>query len=209
MVGIRTLSSGGAPRLSRPARLGRDVRVCRRIPRGHGGGRDLAEPRPTPAAASAPDAQVRASSPPPTPRYVPPPPPPAVAVTPRPATVPHKRIVKHHVKRRPKKKSSPKVQLKTPIAAPLQPANRRPKSLATALSVGQVDSRSSPESVALALGGTLALSLVLLGLALAPLRILPRTVQGVVYERREPLLYTAGVIYFTTGLSLAIALFMS
>ena len=147
--------------------------------------------------------------PPPTHRYVPPPPPPAVAVTPRPATVPHKRIVKHHVKRRPKKKSSPKVQLKTPIAAPLQPANRRPKSLATALSAGQVDSRSSPEGVALALGGTLALSLVLLGLALAPLRILPRTVQGVVYERREPLLYTAGVIYFTTGLSLAIALFMS
>ena len=132
-----------------------------------------------------------------------------MAVTPRPATVPHKRIVKHHVKRRPKKKSSPKVQLKTPITAPRQPANRRPKTLATALSAGQVDSGSSPEGVALALGGTLALSLVLLGLALAPTRILPRSVQGVVYERREPLLYTAGVIYLTTGLSLAIALFMS
>ena len=169
----------------------------------------LPNPDPPPPPPPPPTPRYVPPPPPPTPRYVPPPPPPAVAVTPRPATVRHKRIVKHHVKRRPKKKSSPKVQLKTKIAAPLQPANRRPKSLATPLSVGQVDSGSSSESVALALGGTLALSLVLLGLALAPLRILPRTVQGVVYERREPLLYTAGVIYFTTGLSLAIALFMS
>ncbi len=92
---------------------------------------------------------------------------------------------------------------------PLAPPGTRPHWLATALSVGQVDSGSSSKGVALALGGTLVLSLVLLGLALAPLRMVPRSVQGAVYERREPLLYTAGLIYLATGLSLAIALFMS
>ena len=60
-----------------------------------------------------------------------------------------------------------------------------------------------------ALGLTFALSLVLVGLALVPFRRLPRPAQVIAYDRREPLLYTAVVIYVTTGLSLAIALLMS
>jgi hypothetical protein len=70
---------------------------------------------------------------------------------------------------------------------------------------------SSPSSrqVAVALGFTLGLSLVLAGLALAPLRLVPRGVRAVVYDRREPLVYTALVVYLTTGLSLAIVLVQS
>jgi uncharacterized membrane protein YidH (DUF202 family) len=70
---------------------------------------------------------------------------------------------------------------------------------------------SSPSSrqVAVALGFTLGLSLVLAGLALAPLRLVPRGVRAVVYDRREPLAYTALVVYLTTGLSLAIVLALS
>jgi hypothetical protein len=64
-------------------------------------------------------------------------------------------------------------------------------------------------AVPLALAITLGLSLVLVGLALTPLRVLPRPAQAVVYDRREPLLYTAAVIYITTGRSLAIALLLS
>jgi hypothetical protein len=60
-----------------------------------------------------------------------------------------------------------------------------------------------------ALGLALALSLVLVGLALMPFRRLPRPAQVIAYDRREPLLYTAVVIYVTTGLSLAVALLMS
>ena len=63
--------------------------------------------------------------------------------------------------------------------------------------------------VPLALAITLGLSLVLVGLALTPLWVLPRPAQAVVPDRREPLLYTAVVIYITTGLSLAIALLLS
>ena len=146
--------------------------------------------------------------PPPAPRYVPPPPPPAVAVKPKRTTVPHRRVVRRHVKQA-KKKTPATVHLKAPIAAPLAPAGARPHWLVSALSAGQVDSNTSTKGVALALGGTLVLSLVLLGLALAPLRMVPRSVQGAVYERREPLLYTAGLVYLATGLSLAIALVMS
>ena len=150
---------------------------------------------------------------PPRPRYVPPPPPPpAVIVKPRPkpkpAAVPHRRAVRRHVKRVKKKPTAP-VHLKAPIAVPLAPPGAPPHRRTAALSAGQVDSGSSSRGVALALGGTLALSLVLLGLALAPLRMLPRSLQVGVYERREPLLYTAGLIYVATGLSLATALFMS
>jgi hypothetical protein len=60
-----------------------------------------------------------------------------------------------------------------------------------------------------ALGLAFALSLVLVGLALAPFRRLPRPAQMIAYDRREPLLYTGIVIYITTGVSLAIALLMS
>jgi hypothetical protein len=63
--------------------------------------------------------------------------------------------------------------------------------------------------VPVGLGLTFALSLVLVGLALAPFRALPRPVQVATYDRREPLLYTGIVIYLTTGLSLAIALLFS
>ena len=70
-------------------------------------------------------------------------------------------------------------------------------------------SSSSPPVVALALSFTLALSLVLAGLALTPLRLVPRGVRALVYDPREPLVYTAVVVYLTTGLSLAIALALS
>jgi hypothetical protein len=78
----------------------------------------------------------------------------------------------------------------------------------TLLRAGNTSS-SSPPVVALALSFTLALSLVLAGLALTPLRLVPRGVRAVVYDRREPLVYTAVVVYLTTGLSLAIALVLS
>lgn len=68
---------------------------------------------------------------------------------------------------------------------------------------------SSPAVVELGLGFTFGLSVLLFGLAVAPLRALPRSVRAVAYDRREPLLYIAVVIYVTTGLSLAIALVMS
>jgi hypothetical protein len=63
--------------------------------------------------------------------------------------------------------------------------------------------------VPLALSFTLALSIVLLGLALTPLGLVPRRVQAVVGDRREPLLLGAVVVYLTTGLSLAIVIALS
>ena len=65
---------------------------------------------------------------------------------------------------------------------------------------------SSSHFVALALTFALALSLVLVGFALAPSRLVPRPLERVVSDRREPLLFSAAVVYATTGLSLAIAL---
>jgi hypothetical protein len=67
-------------------------------------------------------------------------------------------------------------------------------------------SSSSSRLVPLALSLTLALSFVLVGLALAPSRLVPRPLQRVVSDRREPLVFSAAVVYATTGLSLAIAL---
>ena len=67
-------------------------------------------------------------------------------------------------------------------------------------------SSSLSRYVPLALSLTLALSFVLVGLALAPSRLVPRSLQRVVSDRREPLLFSAAVVYATTGLSLAIAL---
>jgi hypothetical protein len=64
-------------------------------------------------------------------------------------------------------------------------------------------------AVPVVLGGTLGLSLVLVGLALMPLWVLPRPVRAGVYDRREQLLHSAVVIYVTTGMSLVIALFLS
>jgi hypothetical protein len=71
------------------------------------------------------------------------------------------------------------------------------------------DSSSSSLVVGLALSFTLGLSLVLVGLALTPLRLVPRVVRPAVHDRREPLVYSAVVVYLTTGLSLAIALALS
>lgn len=68
---------------------------------------------------------------------------------------------------------------------------------------------SSPAVVELGLGFTFGLSVLLFGLAVIPLRAVPRPVRAVAYDRRQPLLYLAVVIYITTGLSLAIALHMS
>ena len=79
----------------------------------------------------------------------------------------------------------------------------------TVLTVSKVNSSSSSMAVPLALAITLGLSLALVGLARTPLRVLPRPVQAVAYDRREPFLYTGIVIYITTGLSLAIALLIS
>ena len=64
-------------------------------------------------------------------------------------------------------------------------------------------------AVPVVLGGTFGLSLVLVGLALMPLWVLPRPVRAGVYDRREQLLYSAVVIYATTGLSLVIAFYLS
>jgi len=60
--------------------------------------------------------------------------------------------------------------------------------------------------VPLGLSFTLGLSFVLIGLALAPLRLLPRPAQAVAFGKREPLLYAAAVLYVATGASLAIVL---
>jgi hypothetical protein len=64
-------------------------------------------------------------------------------------------------------------------------------------------------AVPLALGTTFGLSLVLVGLALMPVWVLPRPVRSGLYDRREQLIYSALVIYITTGVSLVIALLMS
>ena len=79
----------------------------------------------------------------------------------------------------------------------------------TVLTGREVGSSSSSATVPIVLGSTFGLSLVLVGLALMPLWVLPRAVRAGVYDRRERLLYSAVVIYATTGLSLAVALFMS
>jgi hypothetical protein len=63
--------------------------------------------------------------------------------------------------------------------------------------------------VPLGLGLTFGLSLLLFGLALAPFETLPSSVRLVVIERRQPLLYSAVLIYLATGLSLGIALLLS
>jgi uncharacterized membrane protein YidH (DUF202 family) len=60
--------------------------------------------------------------------------------------------------------------------------------------------------VPLGLSFTLGLALVLVGLALTPLRLLPRPAQAMAYDRREPLLYAAAVLYVATGASIAIVL---
>jgi hypothetical protein len=97
-------------------------------------------------------------------------------------------------------RSIPPKQAAVPrVGAFLPPAGAR---------LGEVES-SSPAVVELGLGFALALSVLLFGLAVTPLRALPRPVRAAAYDRREPLLYIAVVIYITTGLSLAIALVMS
>jgi hypothetical protein len=94
---------------------------------------------------------------------------------------------------------------RTPPAVPAAGASPPP----TSAGVDNAGS-GSPKVVELGLGLTLGLSLVLFALALAPLRVLPRSFQMAAYDgRREPLLYAAVVIYLATGLSLVIALLAS
>jgi outer membrane biosynthesis protein TonB len=159
--------------------------------------------------------------PPPTRTYVPPrpppppppPPPPAAAVTPPRVTAPPRHVVRQHPHRRPKKKSKPKTQPATPLTPPRKPVKFAKPGLGavspTVLTVSEVNSSSSSMVVPLALGLTFGLSVVLVGLALAPFRVLPSPVRAVAYDRREPLLYTGIVIYITTGVSLVIALLLS
>jgi len=157
-------------------------------------------PRPPPPPPVAPPA----APPPPPPPLAPPPPPPAVATRPT-VRVP----AKPHSIRRPKK-HKPKPRIAKGSISPRPPAVPRVDAFPppTRARHHEVES-SSPAVVELGLGFTLGASLLLFGLALTPFRALPRPFRAVAYDRREPLLYVAVVIYITTGLSLAIALLMS
>jgi hypothetical protein len=135
-------------------------------------------------------------------------------------TVPPPPVVRKHPKTNVKAKARAKARAKakakraairpTPPSKPVKRAKPRPVLVSPRVrNVSEVDSSSSPMIVQLGLGFTFALSLVFVGLAVAPFRALPGAVQSVAYNRREPLLYTGIVIYITTGVSLAIALLLS
>lgn len=96
-------------------------------------------------------------------------------------------------------RASPKKPVVPRVGAFLPPAGARHD---------KVES-DSPAVVELGLGFTFGLSVLLFGLAVMPLRALPRPVRAQAIDRRGPLLYAAVVIYAATGLSLAIALLMS
>jgi hypothetical protein len=123
--------------------------------------------------------------------------------------VPVKPAVERHPRRQPKKrrpkpkaavKSTPPKHATVPrVDAFLPPAVVRHD---------EVES-SSPAVVELGLGFTLALSVLLFGLAVRPLRASPRPAGAAGHDRRVPLLYIAVVVYIATGLSIAIALLMS
>jgi hypothetical protein len=149
-------------------------------------------------------------SPPPPSPSPPAPPPPAAAITRPQATPPHRRVVRHHAHGRSKKTSRSTRRLSIPAESRRLPGMPGLRALApTVLSGREVDSSSSSLTVPIVLGSTFGLSLVLVGLALMPLWVLPRPVRAGVYDRREQLLYSAVVIYATTGLSLVIALSLS
>jgi hypothetical protein len=129
-------------------------------------------------------------------------------------TAPARPVVRQQPHRRPKAKPKAKARAKAKVTPPpLKPVKATKPPLGalspTALTVSKANSTSSSMVVPLALGLAFALSLALVGLALAPFRRLPRTAQAVAYDKREPLLYTGIVIYITTGVSLVIALLMS
>jgi hypothetical protein len=144
--------------------------------------------------------------PPPAPQQAPaPPPPPQVTAVTRPPS--HRHVVHRKAKRSSRRAATPKKHVSARVSRPNgalpRPRTRQPV---------RPDTRSSSFSapvVPFALSFTLALSLVLLGLALAPLRLVPRSVQALVYGRRQPLLFGGVMVYMTTGVSLAIALVMS
>jgi hypothetical protein len=152
-------------------------------------------PPPPPAPPPPPPPPPPPVSPPPPP-VQPPPPPPAVT---RPAAAARPRAVRHSVRRRSHKKMRRRVHRAT---LPILPKRLQPPSPPRV----KHTSSSSSRLVPLALSLTLALSFVLVGLALAPSRLVPRPLQRVVSDRREPLVFSAAVVYATTGLSLAIAL---
>jgi hypothetical protein len=118
-------------------------------------------------------------------------------------------VIHHKAKQPPRAKARerahPAPSVSLPAALDRPPASRVP----TLVRGDESGSSSGTPVVGLALSFTLGLSLVLVGLALSPLRLVPSGVRAVVYARREPLLYTASVVYLTTGLSLAIALVLS
>ena len=169
-----------------------------------------------------PPAHAHAPPPPPPPSYVPPPPPPAAAVTP-PHMSTHSRSTARQQAQKAKAAAKAKAASRARAAAQARAkaaakakaaANAKvtgppAKSRRTTLTGSTANSSSVSTVVPAALGLALALSLVLVGLALMPFRRLTRPAQVIAHDRREPLLYTAVVIYVTTGLSLAITLLMS
>jgi hypothetical protein len=131
------------------------------------------------------------------------------AVTPPPAVAPQRPVVHHKAKRLASRKAKPKAHRSTRASPPLALTPSLIGLTPTLVRADEHDSSSSSLVVGLALSFTLGLSLVLVGLALTPLRLVPRVVRPAVYDRREPLVYTAVVVYLTTGLSLAIAIALS
>jgi hypothetical protein len=124
--------------------------------------------------------------------------------------VPKKHLVRRHARPRPKTNRTPKERRAGPSTSPRQVVRPGLTAPLSATHLAEKDNPNSPSTIVpLGLGFTFSLSLVLFGLALTPLAILPRTVRSIVYDRREPLLYSAVVIYVTTGLSLGIALLLS
>jgi hypothetical protein len=72
--------------------------------------------------------------------------------------------------------------------------------------VATANSSSSATLVPIVLAAALGLSLILVGLALAPPWVLPRPVGIVVYERRDPLVFAGIATALSIGLGLLITL---
>ena len=99
--------------------------------------------------------------------------------------------------------------LAAPRASIRPPATPATRSVRAARPLEKAGNDSPLRVIPLGLGLTFGFSLVLFGLALAPLGMLPASVRPVVLQRRQPLFYSAVLIYLATGLSLGIALLLS